>query len=272
MKKIICLILALIMCTLVFASCNDGTSSDSNNNNDQQVVPEHKAPLYIEIDRTAIDTLEGVTESDTPTDYVLIDVKDYGKILIRLFPDVAPKTVENFKRLVSEKYYDGIIFHRVMKNFMIQGGDPDGNGISDPDEITVPGEFTSNGFKNNLKHTRGVVSLARTDDPDSGSSQFFICHKTSGVKHLDKKYASFGYVVYGMDVVDAIAEVDTNSNDKPLKNVVMTSIRFVTVPDQAPEADDDTNVGDGDENINDNVGDNVGDNTGENTGDTTVTQ
>ena len=183
------------------------------------------APAHEDLDFTAV-TLDKVTETDKETDYVVIDVKDYGKIVIRLFPDVAPESVKNFKKLVSEKFYDGIIFHRVIEGFMIQGGDPDGNG-SGGSAQTVKGEFSSNGFENNLRHVRGVVSMARTNIPNSASSQFFICHQ--GSPHLNGEYAAFGYVVCGMEVVDAIAKVKTNANDKPLTDVVMTTVRFAEV-------------------------------------------
>ena len=160
---------------------------------------------------------------------VIIDVKDYGKITVELYPDIAPKTVKNFKKLVKEGFYDGLIFHRVIEDFMIQGGCPDGNGTGgytdkSGKKTTLYGEFSENGFKNTLAHTRGVVSMARSDDPNSASSQFFICQASAA--HLNGKYASFGKVIDGMDVVDAIAAVDTNSNDKPLVDVVITSITF----------------------------------------------
>ena len=170
--------------------------------------------------------LKGVEVSDEVTDYVLIDVKGYGKILVKLDPETAPITVENFKTLVSEKFYDGLIFHRVIKDFMIQGGDPKGDGTGGS-EKTIVGEFSTNGIENNLKHERGVISMARSDDPDSASSQFFIMHKTTS--SLDGKYAAFGKVLYGMETVDKIANVQTNYRNKPLKNVVINSIRFVNV-------------------------------------------
>jgi len=179
------------------------------------------------LDKSVIESADKVTVTDEKTNLVMIDVADYGKIIVRLYPEVAPKTVENFKNLVAQKYYDGVIFHRVIEGFMIQGGDGengDGTGGSD---TTIKGEFNSNGFTNNLTHKRGVISMARTNDPDSASSQFFIVHKDSA--HLDGQYASFGYVVCGMDVVDEIAEVRTDSNDKPTTEVKMNSIRFVKV-------------------------------------------
>ena len=234
------------MVAFVFTSCNDDQTVGSLESSADTFVPNHKAPLYSEIDRSDIESLDGVEVTGEQTDYVLIEVQDYGKILVRLYPDVAPLTVANFKKLVAEGFYDGLIFHRVIDNFMIQGGDPDGNGTGGSDE-EILGEFSSNGFTNNLKHKRGVVSMARSDDPNSASSQFFICHKTSKVEHLNGSYASFGYVVYGMDVVDDIADVKTNSSDKPLKDVVISSIKFVTVPEQTePESSDtgaDTDTG-----------------------------
>ena len=158
---------------------------------------------------------------------VVIEMENGAKIEIELYPDVAPITVKNFEKLVSEGFYDGTVFHRVIKNFMIQGGSPNGSSSGGSDKNII-GEFSSNGFENNLKHVRGVVSMARATAPNSASSQFFIVHQT--YPSLDGKYASFGYVVYGMDVVDAIAGVSTNYSDRPYTDVVVTSVRFVNVP------------------------------------------
>lgn len=168
-------------------------------------------------------------EIDNLPNVVVIDVKDYGKITVELYPDIAPITVKNFKKLVNEKFYDGLIFHRVIEDFMIQGGCPDGNGTGGytdekGNKVTIKGEFSANNFKNTLAHTRGVISMARSNDPNSASSQFFICQVSAA--HLNGKYASFGKVTEGMDVVDAIAAVDTNSSDKPLVDVVINSITF----------------------------------------------
>ena len=153
---------------------------------------------------------------------VEIEVENMGNIVVELFPEVAPITVENFLKLVDEKFYDGIIFHRVIAGFMIQGGDPKGIGIGGSDE-TIPGEFVSNGYKNLLKHTRGVISMARTNMPNSASSQFFIMHKDS--PHLDGSYAAFGVVVDGIETVDNIAKVETDHRNKPLNDVRIKSIR-----------------------------------------------
>ena len=202
---------------------NVGTTAPINA---PESADEYRVPVkYEDIDFSAIDSLDSVVLSETPTDYVKIDVKDKGSIVIRLYPEVAPVSVANFKELVSQKFYDGLIFHRVIKDFMIQGGCPEGNGSGGSDEEIV-GEFASNGFTNNLLHKRGVLSMARSNDPDSASSQFFIVHKDSS--HLNGEYAAFGYVIYGMDVVDSIAESETE-NDKPTVDVVIESIRFVTI-------------------------------------------
>lgn len=211
MKRIICAIILASLLLTVFTACN------ANKNE------KHLAPALNEIDFSKTSSIEGLTTTDTPTDYVLIEVADHGSILLRLYPNVAPDSVENFKRLVEKKFYDGTIFHRVIEDFMIQGGDSE----EADKEPTIKGEFTSNGFTNNLLHLRGVLSMARTSVPDSASTQFFICHKTSA--HLDEDYAAFGYVVYGMDTVDSIAKVSTDSSDKPKTDVVMTSVRFADV-------------------------------------------
>ena len=160
------------------------------------------------------------------TDYVLIKVKDRGEILIRLFDEVAPATVANFKKLVGEGFYDGLIFHRVVNDFVIQTGSPDGSGIGGSG-TNIFGEFTENGFTNNLLHKKGVVSMARSNSPNSASSQFFIMGGEGA--NLNGKYAAFGFVAYGQDIVDAIIAVEVDENDKPTTDVVIESIRFVSV-------------------------------------------
>lgn len=152
---------------------------------------------------------------------VKIEMENGGVIELELCPDKAPKTVANFEKLVKEGFYDGLIFHRVIKGFMIQGGDPTGTGYSGSDE-TIVGEFASNGIRNDLSHTRGVISMARSNNPNSASSQFFIVHEDS--TFLDGNYAAFGKVVSGMEVVDAIAGTQTNSADKPLTEQKMKKV------------------------------------------------
>ena len=158
-------------------------------------------------------------EEKTNGSIVVITVKDFGEIRAELCPEHAPITVRNFKKLVSEGYYDGTSFHRVINGFMIQGG-------SGAAADTIKGEFKANGITNTLKHERGVLSMARAKAYNSASSQFFICHSTEGCRHLDGNYAAFGRVLSGMEVVDAIAAVQTDNNDKPLTPVIIESIRF----------------------------------------------
>lgn len=152
---------------------------------------------------------------------VTITMKDGGVIRLELYPDTAPVTVNNFISLINRKFYDGLIFHRVIRGFMIQGGCPEGTGMGDPG-YSIKGEFTQNGVENNLKHTEGVLSMARSMAPDSAGSQFFIMHKTS--PHLDGAYAAFGKVTEGMDVVNRIAETATDYSDRPLEDQVMETV------------------------------------------------
>ena len=155
---------------------------------------------------------------------IKIEVKGFGTIMVELDKEAAPKTVENFEKLVSEGFYDGLTFHRIIKGFMIQGGDPLGNGTGDS-KVKIPGEFKSNGWDNPISHERGVISMARAQNPNSASCQFFIVHEDS--KFLDGDYAAFGHVTEGLDVVDAIASVDTYPNDMPSKKVVIKKISIV---------------------------------------------
>lgn len=156
---------------------------------------------------------------------VTIEMENGKEIKIELYPNIAPNTVKNFVSLVNEGYYNGIIFHRVIPGFMIQGGCPNGTGMGGPGH-SIKGEFSGNGFTNNLKHERGVISMARTMAPNSAGSQFFIMHKNS--PHLDGQYAGFGRVIEGMDTVDEIASVRTDSADKPQTPQVMKSVTVET--------------------------------------------
>lgn len=152
---------------------------------------------------------------------IVIDT-NMGEIKAELYPDVAPVTVKNFVDLIKKGFYNGLTFHRVIEGFMIQGGCPKGNGTGGPG-YCIKGEFKANGVKNDLKHERGVLSMARAMDPDSAGSQFFIMHETS--PHLDGQYAAFGKVTDGMNVVDRIASVRTDFNDRPLEKVVINEMR-----------------------------------------------
>ena len=162
------------------------------------------------------------------TYYAELEMEDGGKIVMELYADIAPITVTNFVKLVQDKFYDGLTFHRVDEGFMIQGGDPKGDGTGGSAE-TIFGEFAANGFENNLSHTRGAISMARRGNPyfDSASSQFFICHGDS--TFLDGQYAAFGKVISGMDVVDRIASVPVKG-ETPLEKVVIKTIRMIDKP------------------------------------------
>ena len=155
---------------------------------------------------------------------IRITMENGAQIEAELYPETAPITVENFVSLIKEKFFDGIIFHRVIKGFMIQGGDPTGTGMGGS-EKTIRGEFLSNGVVNELKHTRGVLSMARTMDPNSASSQFFIMHEDA--PHLDGQYAAFGKVTKGMEVVDAIANTRTDFRDRPLEDQRIKTIELI---------------------------------------------
>ena len=164
---------------------------------------------------------------------VTITMKDGGVIKAELYPDKAPNTVNNFISLVKHKFYDGLTFHRVIEGFMIQGGDPAGNGTGGPG-YSIAGEFRMNGFaQNDIKHLRGVLSMARSMMPDSAGSQFFIMHENAS--HLDGQYAAFGKVTEGMDVVDRIASVRTDMRDKPLEEQVMETVTVETFGKEYPE-------------------------------------
>lgn len=156
-----------------------------------------------------------------------------GKVIkAELYPEIAPNTVKNFVSLISKGYYDGLIFHRVIRGFMIQGGCPDGNGTGGPG-YSIKGEFSGNGFKNDLKHTEGVLSMARAKNPNSAGSQFFIMHKTS--PHLDGQYAAFGKVIEGFDAVEEIAELPTDWMDRPMEEVIMKKVTVDTLGEEYGE-------------------------------------
>lgn len=163
---------------------------------------------------------------------VTITMEDGGVIKAELYPEIAPNTVNNFISLIKKGYYDGLIFHRVIRGFMIQGGCPQGTGMGGPG-YSIKGEFAQNGFKNSLAHTEGVLSMARSMMPNSAGSQFFIMHKAA--PHLDGAYAAFGKVTEGMDVVDKIAQVQTDYSDRPLKTQKIASMTVDTFGDEYPE-------------------------------------
>ena len=196
MKKVVAMLLAAVMLSLVFIACN--TESKNQDEDNQQGENMDKIIATIEME-------------------------DGGIIKLELYPDIAPQTVRNFVSLARKGFYDGLTFHRIIPGFMIQGGDPNGTGTGGPG-YCIKGEFAINGFENDLKHTRGVISMARLNKPyDSAGSQFFIMH--ADAPHLDGAYAAFGMVIEGMDVVDRIASVDCNPiNNHPYEDVVIKSI------------------------------------------------
>lgn len=163
---------------------------------------------------------------------VTIEMENGDVMKAELYPEIAPNTVNNFISLINHGFYDGVGFHRVIKGFMLQGGDPDGTGMGGPG-YSIKGEFASNGFKNDLRHTPGVLSMARTMFPDSAGSQFFIMHKNA--PHLDGDYAAFGQITEGMDVVNKIAETETDYSDRPVEPQVMKSVTVETFGVSYPE-------------------------------------
>lgn len=210
MKKII--LSLLVISTLILSLYGCGKSENNNS----------------EKDEVTLETEYTVT--DQTTNYVLIEMKDGGKMLLELYPDKAPITVANFQKLVGEHFYDGLIFHRVIENFMIQGGDPEGTGYGGSDQ-TITGEFSSNNIPNSLKHLRGTISMGRRgNDYNSASSQFFICQVD--YPYLDGDYAAFGMLIDGFDTLDKIATVKTDSKDKPLEDQIMEKVVFVTLNSQ----------------------------------------
>lgn len=219
MKRIVALVLLIILCIPIVAGCSTEESID---------------PATL-----------GESVS------IAIVVKNFGTIKADLYPKIAPITVAHIVSLIQDEFYDGLIFHRVIDGFMIQGGDPTGTGLGDPGQKKIYGEFTDNGVNNNLKNTRGVLAMARSRDPNSATSQFFI--NTVDNAHLDGQYATFGRVTEGMDVVDAIAKVPTDAGDRPMTEVVIETIRIEQINTDAittaevtttvPETSEDPQVG-----------------------------
>ena len=224
MKKITVWLLTLAFAATMLAGC--GSKTDTTDTTETT-----------EATSAADETSDGAADTaDTSEDgelltglhHVTIDVQDYGTISLELDADTAPISVTNFINLANEGFYDGLTFHRIISGFMIQGGDPNGNGTGGS-EKTIKGEFSANGVENDISHVRGVISMARANDPDSGSSQFFIAHEDS--TFLDGQYAAFGHVTDGMDVVDAICEAvpvqDNNGTVAAADQPVITAVTVV---------------------------------------------
>ena len=206
------LITAIISLTLIGCSTSNKSNKEETNteSDDNKEIYLSKETEKKETDKNPV---------------VTIEMEDGKVIKLELYPEIAPNTVRNFINLANSKFYDGLIFHRVISGFMIQGGDPEGTGMGGPD-YSIYGEFTNNQFENNLLHTKGVISMARSNDKNSAGSQFFIMH--GDTPSLDGDYAAFGKVIEGMDVVDSIAQVETGSNDRPKKDIKIKSITVDT--------------------------------------------
>ena len=224
MKKITVWLLTLALAAMMLAGCGSKTDTTDTTETTEETSAAD------ETSDGAADTADtsGNEELLTGLHHVTIDVQDYGTISLELDADTAPISVTNFINLANEGFYDGLTFHRIISGFMIQGGDPNGNGTGGSDK-TIKGEFSANGVENDISHVRGVISMARANDPDSGSSQFFIVHEDS--TFLDGQYAAFGHVTEGMDVVDAICEAvpvqDNNGTVAAADQPVITAVTVV---------------------------------------------
>ena len=222
-KTIVLLLAALLLCSL---ACAKGTGT---------AAPAAEKPAETDAPQTQTEASAAPVEQNTETKeetnvdkthpVATITMKDGGVIELELYPEVAPESVKNFISLANSGFYDGVIFHRVILGFMIQGGDPLGKGTGGPG-YSIKGEFAANGVKNDISHVRGVISMARATPYDSAGSQFFIVQADSAF--LDGQYAAFGRVISGMDVVDRIAKTTTDSRDKPYKDQVMETVRVET--------------------------------------------
>ena len=234
--KITKIVLVLLTLTLLFTGMVACDSTESGQEAPETTATPDSNTGYCDMNAVIneIDSMSvsSFTETTEKTEYVKFTVKDHGEFVVRLRADVAPITVENFQKLVSEKFYDGLTFHRIMKGFMIQGGDPKGDGTGGS-STTIKGEFSQNGVRNQLSHIAGVISMARRSMPlDSATSQFFVCNADAS-RSLDGGYAAFGYVVAGMETVLMISDVEVTYSSsgemsKPVEKVVIEKVCFVT--------------------------------------------
>lgn len=219
-NKLMLLLVSMMTLLLILSGCGqDENRNASDNNSNASGTSTTETPSTEEPAAKKV-----VPDPEASHPIVTIEMDSGKTIKLELYPEVAPNTVNNFISLVKKGFYDGVIFHRVIPGFMIQGGDPDGTGAGGPG-YSIAGEFTSNGFQNDLEHTRGVLSMARTGEPDSAGSQFFIMH--ADYPSLDTQYAAFGKVIEGIEVVDEIATLPTGANDRP--NEPLPTMKKVTV-------------------------------------------
>ena len=241
-RSIIILLAALLAYSSVACGPQSGNPTNASPDNSQDVpieesresdngkASESSAPVQEEeLEKTLEEKMENKIQAT-------ITMENGGVMIVELYPDVAPQSVRNFVHLAREGFYDGLKFHRIIKGFMIQGGCPLGNGTGNPG-YSIKGEFSSNGFDNDLLHSRGVLSMARSNAPDSAGSQFFIMHADS--PHLDGSYAAFGYVIEGMDVIDLIAQTPVTDNNGSVAPANMPIIQSITIDDdiELPEPD-----------------------------------
>lgn len=219
-NKLMLALVSMMTLLLILSGCGqDENRNASDNNSNASGTSKTETPSTEEPAAKKV-----VPDPEASHPIVTIEMDSGKTIKLELYPEVAPNTVNNFISLVKKGFYDGVIFHRVIPGFMIQGGDPDGTGAGGPG-YSIAGEFTSNGFQNDLEHTRGVLSMARTGEPDSAGSQFFIMH--ADYPSLDTQYAAFGKVIEGIEVVDEIATLPTGANDRP--NEPLPTMKKVTV-------------------------------------------
>ena len=231
-KVILCLILIFCM-GIIFVSCNEsGVTLPSNPNapTRENLIAEMSADREADTKFTEIDygkvSIDKDFDFDGVSNYVRIDIKDYGSITVRLRPDVAPKTVNNFKKLALDGFYEGLTFHRIIKELMIEGGEQDADHVIHDSEM-IYGEFADNNFTNNLPHIEGVISMSRKNLPDSAMGGFFIV--CGDAPQLDSRYAAFGYVIDGMDVLEKLESAEVGSNDAPLEAIVIEKIVFLEI-------------------------------------------
>lgn len=222
MKNKVILVALMLAAAFTLTACAGNTDTNKNNSNSATATPKVETTASSQPESTQSANAEDNTNSkEMDTVNITIEMQDGGIIKAELYPDIAPITVANFEKLINENFFDGLIFHRVIEGFMIQGGGFD-TTYQQKHADSIKGEFASNGVENNLKHTRGVLSMARTSVKDSASSQFFIMHQDA--PHLDGEYAAFGKVTEGMDVVDKIASTATGAQDVPVTPQVIKTI------------------------------------------------
>ena len=223
MKKTILLLLvsAILICS--FSACNGDTDNNDKATETEEITEAPFVPAKAhQIDKSEVESLNGVTLTEEETNYVIIEIKNYSKMLVRLFPNVAPTAVKAFKQNVKDGFFNGKNFDLIIKHSFIQCN----NNYEGEQEIS--GEFKANGFENNLSHVRGVLSLPRADESTSDASSFFICTKSAPA--LNSQHAAFGFVVYGADLIDDIAAVKINADQSPTSTITITSISFAKLP------------------------------------------